>query len=106
MAKAKSKSEFVDIGTLVTRTPGVVGGRPCLKGTAIPILRIAVMQEEGLSASEMLEEYPHLDLALIHAGLAYYFANRAAIDFELDEERRQFEAAFAKQEASVAQASA
>jgi uncharacterized protein (DUF433 family) len=106
MARAKARAKPVDIGTLVTRTPGVVGGRPCLAGTAIPILRLAVMQNEGLSADEMLDAYPHLDLVRIYAGLAYYFANKAAIDSELDEERRQFDAALTKQEAAAARASA
>jgi uncharacterized protein (DUF433 family) len=106
MGKTKGKPEPVDIGTLVTRTPGVVGGRPCVAGTAIPILRLAVMQNEGLSADEMLDEYPHLDLLRIYAGLAYYLANNAAIDSELDEERRQFDAAVARQEADAARISA
>jgi uncharacterized protein (DUF433 family) len=106
MANSKSQPTPIDIGTLIARTPGVVGGRPCLAGTAIPVLRVAVMQNEGLSAEQMLDEYPHLDLARIYAGLAYYFANRAATDAELDEERRQFDAGLARQEEAAARATA
>lgn len=106
MGKAKAKPEFVDISTLVTRTPGVVGGRPCLKGTRMPILQIAACYQEGMSPEQMQEQYEHLDLARIYAGYTYYLANKAAIDAELKEDQRQFDVAFAAQEAAEAQASA
>lgn len=34
----------------------------------------------GLSAEQILEEFPHLDLARIYTGLAYYYANKAPIE--------------------------
>jgi uncharacterized protein (DUF433 family) len=106
MGKAKGKPEFVDIGTLVTRTPGVYGGRPCLKGTRMPILQIAACYLQGMSPEQMQEQYEHLDLVRIYAGYAYYLANKAAIDAELEEDQRQFDVAYAAQEAAKVQASA
>jgi hypothetical protein len=43
---------------------------------------------EGMSAEQILEEYPHLDLARIHAALAHYFANRSQIEGDLEADRR------------------
>ena len=41
---------------------------------------------EGLSAEAILAEYPHL-ISRGCRGLAYYLANKAAFDAELDAER-------------------
>ena len=78
---------LVDIASLIEATPGVNGGRPCLAGTALSVRQLAILQREGLSAEAILAEYPHLDLARVYAGLAYYLANKAAFDAELDAER-------------------
>ncbi|MGH2608762.1 MAG: DUF433 domain-containing protein [Tepidiformaceae bacterium] len=87
----------VDIGTLIQRKPGVNGGRPCLAGTGTSVLQMSVMHRIwGLSAEEILEQYPHLDLMRIYAALAYYHANKAAIDADLEEEARAYDAAVAE----------
>ncbi len=78
----------VSIGNLITSKPGVYGGRPCLAGTRMPVHSIAVRRMEGMSAEQILEEYPHLDLARIHAALAYYYANQKQIEDDLEAERR------------------
>ena len=82
----------VDIGSLVTMTPGVYGGRPCLEGTRFPILQLAVLHNERRSPEWIAEQYG-LPLVHIYAGVAYYLANRAAIDRELAEERTAYDAA-------------
>jgi uncharacterized protein (DUF433 family) len=94
-----------DLGTLVTCTPGVYGGRPCLAGTRYPVLEIAVHYTAGMSADEIADEYG-LALAHVHAGIAYYLANEAAIDSELEEERREYDAGLAEHIAKQARASA
>ncbi|MCC7363466.1 MAG: DUF433 domain-containing protein [Dehalococcoidia bacterium] len=75
----------VDIGTLITRTPGVYGGRPCLVGTRFPVLQVAACYRDGMSPEQIASEYGPLDLAAVYAGVAYYLANQAAIDAELEE---------------------
>jgi uncharacterized protein (DUF433 family) len=32
---------LIDIGTLIEQTPGIRGGRPCVAGTGVSVLRIA-----------------------------------------------------------------
>ena len=84
-----------DIGTLITSTPGVYGGRPCLAGTRFPVLQIAAYARDGWTAERMLEEHPHLGEEKVHAAIAYYLANREAfheeLDVDVDEIRRRFD---------------
>jgi uncharacterized protein (DUF433 family) len=82
-----ASSALVDIASLITSTPGVQGGQLCLAGTRIRVLTIAAMASQGADAEQILTELPHLDLARIHAALAYYFANKEQVDAELDAER-------------------
>ncbi|MEX0784641.1 MAG: DUF433 domain-containing protein [Dehalococcoidia bacterium] len=81
-------SATVDIGTLITRTPGVYGGRPCLAGTRFPVMQIALMHNEGLTPEQMTAEYSFLDLTAIYAAVAYYLANKAAVDADIAEFER------------------
>ncbi|MEX0784642.1 MAG: DUF433 domain-containing protein [Dehalococcoidia bacterium] len=90
----------VDIGTLITRTPGVYGGRPCLAGTRFPVLQVAVMYREGMTAEQMREHHPELELSWLYAGIAHYLANRQAVDDELAENAREHQKALDAQNAA------
>jgi len=70
----------VDIGTLITHTPDVRGGRARIVGTGVTVQRIVGWYKLGLSPEEIAEEFGHLTLAQVHAALAYYHANRAEIE--------------------------
>lgn len=74
----------VEIGSLITRNPAVKGGRPCLAGTGMTVHALAAHVHQGLSVEDICAEYPDLDRSLILAGLAHYFANKDAIDGDLD----------------------
>ncbi|MGF1525117.1 MAG: DUF433 domain-containing protein [Leptolyngbyaceae cyanobacterium] len=41
----------IDIGTLVTRTPGLHGGSPHIAGKGITVRRIVTWHERGLNAA-------------------------------------------------------
>ncbi len=72
----------------VTSTPGVCGGKPCIAGTRIRVWDIAFLAQAGQSPDEILSAYPHLTLSDIHAGLAYYYDNQAAIDQQAKDDDR------------------
>ncbi|MBI4312974.1 MAG: DUF433 domain-containing protein [Chloroflexi bacterium] len=74
----------VNIGNLIHSRTDLHSGRPCLAGTGMTVHAVAVLHLQGMSAEQIFEEFPHLDLARIHAALAYYFANRERIDADLD----------------------
>jgi uncharacterized protein (DUF433 family) len=78
----------VEIGTLIDRDPAVRGGRPKIAGTGLTVQRIVGWYKMGMAPEEIALEYPHLNLAQVHAALAYYHANRQEIDTDVDAEER------------------
>jgi uncharacterized protein (DUF433 family) len=75
----KSLDEHIDI------TPGIVGGKPRIAGHRITVKNIVIWYDRmGKSADEIATEY-NLDLAAIHAALAYYFDHRIEIDKAIEE---------------------
>lgn len=47
----------------------------------MPVASIAMLWQQGYSAEDVVDRvYTHLDLAQVHAALAYYFANREEVD--------------------------
>jgi uncharacterized protein (DUF433 family) len=54
-----------------------------IAGSGIRVLDVAVRYEfMRMTPEEILLAYPHLTLALIHAALSYYYANKAELDKE------------------------
>lgn len=79
----------VDIGTIIVRTPGTVGGRPRIDGTRISVATIALLVNHGESPQYIVKEkYKHLTLAEVYAALAFYHANREEIDADIADEFR------------------
>ena len=69
----------IEIGSLISRTPGIRGGRPC-----VSVRRIAVWHNMGKSPEEIVQTFDnHLSLAQVHAALAYYYANQAEMDEDI-----------------------
>jgi uncharacterized protein (DUF433 family) len=80
------------VGSLISRRPGIRGGRPCIAGTGVSVRRIAQWYNMGLVPEEIVRKFGHLSLAQVHAALAYYHANQAEIDADLEAETRETEA--------------
>ncbi|MHA1649352.1 MAG: DUF433 domain-containing protein [Candidatus Helarchaeota archaeon] len=51
--------------------PEICHGKPCIKGTRIPVYLILEMLEHGLSFKEILEEYPHITVEDIKACIRF-----------------------------------
>ena len=73
----------VDIGSLIVQTPGIHGGRPRIAGTGVTVRRVVGWYKIGLIPEEIADRVEHLSLAQIYAALAYYHANRQAIEADL-----------------------
>lgn len=76
---------LVGIDRLISIDPAQRGGRPLIAGTGVSVGRIASLAAEGLSADEIVREIfdTHLSHAQVYAALAFYHANKVAIDEEL-----------------------
>ena len=55
----------------VTMTPGVMGGKACIKGTRIPVDIIVDYVASGESIADVLQGYPDLTEEDVRAALAY-----------------------------------
>jgi len=85
----------VEIGGMISRSPGIKHGSPHIAGTGVLVRTIARWSQEGLLPEEIAANYGFLQLHQVHAALAYYYANRAEIDADLvrnDTEAGHFEA--------------
>jgi len=51
--------------------PEIMGGKPVIKGTRIPVESILRRLSEGLNIKEILEDYPYLTEEDIRAALLY-----------------------------------
>lgn len=72
--------------TSLVRTPGVCGGCLRIDGTRMTVNQIVVLSKRGMTAAQIVEQYPQRTLEEIHTVLAWYYANQAEFDKELAQE--------------------
>jgi uncharacterized protein (DUF433 family) len=78
--EAQKTATWTDIGSLITQTPDICGGRPRITGTGVSVRRIVGWYKLGMTPEEIAAEIPHLELAQVHAALSYYHANRVELE--------------------------
>ena len=88
----EAMATVTEIGSLISQRPDIRGGRPCVAGTGVSVRRIAQWHNMGLIPEEIARKFGHLSLAQVHAALAYYHANQAEIDADLEAEAQATEA--------------
>lgn len=60
-----------------------------INDTKVKVIEIVIDKiVHGSSPEEIHFQYPHLSLAQIHAALAYYYDNQAALEAEIDQRWR------------------
>lgn len=82
---------ITDIGTLIVRTPGTLGGRPRIAGTRVSVQRVAAWYKTGMNAEEIVERMGNLTLVQVYAALTYYHANQEEIEAYLIAEKSSYE---------------
>ena len=80
-----------EIGTLIEQTPGICGGRPCVAGAGVSVLRIAGWYKLGWPPEEISRRIGHISLAQVYAALAYYHANQEAMEAEMAAEEADYD---------------
>jgi uncharacterized protein (DUF433 family) len=61
----------VDTFDRITFTPGLMGGRACIRGMRITVSLLVNLVANGMSTPEILKEYPDLEADDIKQALAY-----------------------------------
>lgn len=83
MAMPQTSEPVVDIGTLIVASPDIRHNRPRISGTGVTVQRIVGWYKLGLTPEEISDRIGHVNLAEVHAALAYYHANRDQIEAEM-----------------------
>jgi len=82
-----TETPVAELDAMITRTPGVLGGKPCLRRHRVGVHRIAGWWKAGLNVEQIAERLSSLTPAHIHVALAYYHLHKEEIEGYLEEER-------------------
>jgi uncharacterized protein (DUF433 family) len=55
----------------VVADPEIRGGEPVVKGTRVPVYRLAELANQGVPERELLEDYPGVSASALRAALTY-----------------------------------
>ena len=73
--------------TLIQKTPGVMGGDACIRGTRIPVWMMVNARHQGVSDAELLTRYdPPITAADLEAACHYYASHTDEIDIAIREQ--------------------
>jgi uncharacterized protein (DUF433 family) len=69
----------------ITVSPGVCGGKPCIRGLRFPVSRLLGLLAAGETAEAILKSYPYLEVGDIQETLVYaaLLANEQVMEFAL-----------------------
>jgi uncharacterized protein (DUF433 family) len=81
------------LATNLVRTPGICGGRLRIDGTRMTVNQIITLHKQGLSAEEIVTQYPRRSLREIYAVFAWYHDNKEEFDKQLAAETVEEETA-------------
>ena len=79
----------VEIGGMISFTPGIKGGTPHIAETGVTVRTVVRWYKLGMSPEEIAADYPHLSLAQVYVALAYYHANRDELDAHMAAEESE-----------------
>lgn len=69
----------------VTKTPGVCGGRACVRGHRIPVWGLVRFRQLGADDARILQAYPSINAEDLEAAWHFYSANRDEIENDIFE---------------------
>jgi uncharacterized protein (DUF433 family) len=91
------------LATTLVRTPGICGGRLRIDGTRMTVNQIVTLYRQGLSAEQIVEQYPQRTIGEIYTVLAWYHEHREEFDAELAAEAAEEDAIIEAHRQSLAQ---
>ena len=78
--------ETLESINLITRKPGVRGGRPCILGTGLKVSDIVMAMRYHDRSPEQISEGYQISMAEVYAALSYYHAHQREIDNDIDDQ--------------------
>ena len=68
----------------ITRTPGVMGGKPCIKGSRMTVGMIVSQVGEGATVKELMDDFPELKREDILEAIRYaaWYASDLLLDLD------------------------
>jgi len=84
-----NRGTMVPVSTLIEVDPH---GVAWLTGTNLKVIEVVLDKlAYGWSPEEIHLQHPGLSMAHVHAALSYYYENKARMDVEIDQQRRDAE---------------
>jgi len=80
--------------THIVKEPGYCGGKATIDNSRVRVNNVVWLHKQGRTPAQILESYPDLSLAQVHAALAYYYDHVEEIEAEFardDEAEANFE---------------
>lgn len=62
-----------------------------IAGSRSRVIDVVLDQRSGLTPDQIVEQYPHLGLAQVHAALSYYYDHRSEIDATIERQLHEVE---------------
>jgi uncharacterized protein (DUF433 family) len=66
-----SDTELLPLLSRIASDPKTFGGKPCIRGSRIPVELVLSLMAQGATIEELLSDYPHIAREDIQACLAY-----------------------------------
>ena len=74
----------------ISEDPEVCSGRACVAGTRIRVMDVVALHDDGLSAQEIVAEYPSLSGPTdVYAALVYYADHKDEVEADFAEDERR-----------------
>ena len=67
----------MSVSDRITRSPDIMGGRPCIRGMRISVGMIVGQVEAGGGAEDLLADYPYLEREDVFAALRFFSGGAA-----------------------------
>lgn len=83
---------ITDVASLLYLKPSASGGRLCVAESGVSVRTVFCLYNEGRSPEQIFEDYDGtIPLPGVYAAIAYYLANKARLDAELEADNREFD---------------
>lgn len=53
----------------ITATPGIMSGKPVIKGTRVPVSRILFLLKQGYTLEAIHDDYPHITMQTLSGAI-------------------------------------